>query len=76
LLHLLFYNVNVGFCCRGRQPLVDMLSACGTEDCIIVTTDLILNKEVDLEHVLPLLNTISFTSHPTSSMISHLSVRF
>ncbi|XP_039517178.1 uncharacterized protein LOC120471430 [Pimephales promelas] len=62
------------FKCRDDwQPLVDMLSACGTEDCIIVTTDLILNKEVDLEHVLPLLNTISFTSHPTSSMISHLS---
>ncbi|XP_051722649.1 uncharacterized protein LOC127497907 isoform X1 [Ctenopharyngodon idella] len=62
------------FKCRDDWlPLVDMLSACGTEDCIHVTTDLILNKEVDQEHILPLLNTISFASHPTSSMISHLS---
>ncbi|KAF4116813.1 hypothetical protein G5714_001366 [Onychostoma macrolepis] len=62
------------FKCRDDwQPLVDALSACGTEDCILVTTNLIINKEVDQEHVLPLLNTISFASHPTSSMISHLS---
>ncbi|XP_043117620.1 uncharacterized protein LOC122360826 [Puntigrus tetrazona] len=63
------------FKCRDDwQPLVDALSACGTEDCILVTTNLIINKEVDQEHVLPLLSTISFASHPTSSMISHLSV--
>ncbi|XP_016358795.1 apolipophorins-like [Sinocyclocheilus anshuiensis] len=62
------------FKCRDDwQPLLDTLSACGTEDCILVTTDLILNKEVDHEQILPLLNTISFASHPTSSMISHLS---
>ncbi|XP_016110068.1 uncharacterized protein [Sinocyclocheilus grahami] len=62
------------FKCRDDwQPLLDTLSACGTEDCILVTTDLILNKEVDQEQIQPLLNTISFASHPTSSMISHLS---
>ncbi|XP_073705892.1 uncharacterized protein [Garra rufa] len=62
------------FKCRDDwQPLADTLSACGTEDCVLVTKDLILNKEVDQEHVLPLLNTISFASHPTSSLISHLS---
>ncbi|XP_073779106.1 uncharacterized protein si:dkeyp-106c3.1 isoform X4 [Danio rerio] len=59
------------FKCRDDwQPLVDALSACGTENCILVNADLILNKEVDQEHILPL---ISFASHPTPSIISHLS---
>ncbi|TRY85495.1 hypothetical protein DNTS_015852 [Danionella cerebrum] len=61
------------FKCRDDwQPLVDALSACGTEDCISVATDLIVNKEVDKEQIQPLLNTISFTSNPSPSMISHL----
>ncbi|XP_065125287.1 uncharacterized protein [Paramisgurnus dabryanus] len=62
------------FKCRDDwQPLSETLSACGSEDCILFTTDLILNKEVEQEQALSLLNTITFASYPTSSMIGHTS---
>lgn len=52
--------------------LVEALPACGTEDCMLVTTNLIINKEVDQQHALPLLNTIGFTSHLTSVYVFKL----
>ncbi|XP_057190895.1 apolipophorins-like isoform X2 [Triplophysa rosa] len=62
------------FKCRDDwQPLLETLSACGSEACILFTTDLILNKEVDQEQTLALLNTITFAPYPTSSMINHTS---
>ncbi|KAK3567891.1 hypothetical protein QTP86_027307 [Hemibagrus guttatus] len=56
-----------------RQPLLEALPSCGSEACIQFITNLILNKEIGQDHITSFLSTVTFTSYPTSSMISHIS---
>ncbi|KAB5579798.1 hypothetical protein PHYPO_G00199100 [Pangasianodon hypophthalmus] len=60
-------------CLDDWQPLLEALPACGSEPCIQFTTNLILNKEIGQDHIISFLSTITFASHPTPSMISHIS---
>ncbi|XP_037400850.1 uncharacterized protein LOC108437497 isoform X3 [Pygocentrus nattereri] len=64
----------VSFKCRDDwQPLMEALPACGSESCIHFGTNLILNNEIDQDHVGSLLSTIAFAPCPTPSMIGHIS---
>ncbi|XP_076828214.1 apolipophorins [Brachyhypopomus gauderio] len=64
----------ISFKCRDDwQPLLEALPACGSEACVHFTTSLILNEEIDRDHVVSLLGAITFASHPSPSMISHIS---
>ncbi|XP_042083292.1 uncharacterized protein LOC102293428 [Haplochromis burtoni] len=61
------------FKCRNDwQPLLDALPACGSENCIILLTDLMRNKEVEEEQALSLLTTIALVPHPSSKIISSI----
>lgn len=60
--------------CLDRQPLLDALPACGSENCIILLTDLMRNKEVEEEQALSLLTTIALVPHPSSKIISSINV--
>ncbi|XP_053486074.1 uncharacterized protein LOC128610681 [Ictalurus furcatus] len=60
-------------CLDDWQPLLEALPACGSEECIQFTTNLILNKEIGQDHIISFLSTVTFASHPTPSMISHIS---
>lgn len=60
--------------CHYRQPLLEALSTCGSEACVQFTTNLILNKEISQDHIISFLNSVTFISHPTPPMISHISV--
>ncbi|TSS97525.1 Vitellogenin [Bagarius yarrelli] len=60
-------------CFDDWQPLLEALPACGSEACIQFTTNLILNTELDHDHITPFLSTVTFISHPTPSMISNIS---
>ncbi|XP_047657702.1 uncharacterized protein LOC113644112 isoform X2 [Tachysurus fulvidraco] len=60
-------------CLDDWQPLLEALPTCGSEACIQFITNLILNKEIGQDHINSFFSTVTFASHPTSSMISHIS---
>ncbi|KAM4551263.1 uncharacterized protein PAE49_015110 isoform 2-T2 [Odontesthes bonariensis] len=58
------------FKCRNDwQPLLDALPACGSENCIILLTDLIRNKELEEGLAHSCLTTISLIPHPSPFII-------
>ncbi|CAK6952249.1 uncharacterized protein LOC121908222 isoform X2 [Scomber scombrus] len=61
------------FKCRNDwQPLLDALPACGSENCIILLTDLIKNKELEEEQAHSFLSTISLIPHPSPQIIDSI----
>lgn len=60
--------------CLDRQPLLDALPACGSENCIILLTDLIKNKELEEEQAHSFLTTISLIPHPSPQIIDSINV--
>ncbi|KAK7945812.1 hypothetical protein WMY93_001540 [Mugilogobius chulae] len=51
------------------QLLLDALSACGSENCVLLLTELIRSKELEQEHAMSLLATLPLIPHPTPQMI-------
>ncbi|XP_044075986.1 uncharacterized protein LOC122887130 [Siniperca chuatsi] len=63
------------FKCRNDwQPLLDALPACGSENCIILLTDLMRNKEVEDEQAHAFLTTIALIPHPSPQIINYINV--
>ncbi|XP_054870046.1 uncharacterized protein LOC111586552 isoform X1 [Amphiprion ocellaris] len=61
------------FKCRNDwQPLLDALPACGSENCIILLTGLIRNKELEEEQAHSFLTTIALIPHPSSQIIGSI----
>eukprot|EP00064_Thunnus_orientalis_P014659 superscaffoldBa00002579_g14706 len=61
------------FKCRNDwQPLLDALPACGSENCIILLTGLMKNKELEEEQAHSFLTTISLIPHPSPQIINSI----
>ncbi|TDH06001.1 hypothetical protein EPR50_G00128340 [Perca flavescens] len=61
------------FKCRNDwQPLLDALPACGSENCIILLTDLMRNKELEEEQAYTFLTTIALIPHPSPQIINSI----
>ncbi|CAG5896969.1 unnamed protein product [Menidia menidia] len=61
------------FKCRNDwQPVLDALPACGSENCILLLTDLIMNKELEEGLAHSYLTTISLIPHPSSLIIGSI----
>ncbi|KAM8851209.1 uncharacterized protein AB9W97_022010 isoform 3-T3 [Spinachia spinachia] len=61
------------FKCRNDwQPLLDALPACGSENCIVLLTDLMRSKEVEEEQTLAFLTTVALLPHPSPKIIHSL----
>ncbi|XP_039672137.1 uncharacterized protein LOC120568593 [Perca fluviatilis] len=61
------------FKCRNDwQPLLDALPACGSENCIILLTDLMRNKELEEEQAYAFLTTIALIPHPSPQIIDSI----
>ncbi|XP_051809947.1 uncharacterized protein LOC110964699 isoform X2 [Acanthochromis polyacanthus] len=61
------------FKCRNDwQPLLDALPACGSENCIILLTDLIRNKQLEEEQAHSFLTTIALIPHPSPHIIGSI----
>ncbi|XP_068593999.1 uncharacterized protein [Cebidichthys violaceus] len=58
------------FKCRNDwQPLLDALPACGSENCIVLLTDLMRNKELEEEQTHAFLTAIALIPHPSPQII-------
>ncbi|XP_059200428.1 apolipophorins [Centropristis striata] len=63
------------FKCRNDwQPLLDALPACGSENCIILLTELMRNKELEEEQAHAFLTTIALIPHPSPQIIDSINV--
>ncbi|XP_028987619.2 uncharacterized protein LOC114844422 isoform X3 [Betta splendens] len=63
----------VSFKCRNDwQPLLDALPVCGSENCLVLLTDLIRNKEVEEEQARSFLTTIALAPHPSPQIIDSI----
>ncbi|XP_034558816.1 apolipophorins-like [Notolabrus celidotus] len=63
------------FRCRNDwQPLLDALPACGSENCIILLTDLMMKKELEEEDAHAFLTTIALIPHPSPQIINSINV--
>ncbi|XP_045907286.1 uncharacterized protein LOC123972095 isoform X3 [Micropterus dolomieu] len=63
------------FKCRNDwQPLLDALPACGSENCIVLLTDLMRNKEVEEEQAHAFLTTIALIPYPSPQIIDSINV--
>ncbi|XP_034743303.1 apolipophorins-like [Etheostoma cragini] len=61
------------FKCRNDwQPLLDALPACGSENCIMLLTDLVRNKELEEEQANAFLTTIALIPHPSPQIIDSI----
>ncbi|XP_068995564.1 uncharacterized protein [Embiotoca jacksoni] len=61
------------FKCRNDwQPLLDALPACGSENCIILLTDLMRNKELEEEQAHSFLTTLALIPHPSPQIIGSI----
>lgn len=60
--------------CLDRQPLLDALPACGSENCIVLLTDLMRNKELEEEQAHAFLTTIALIPHPSPQIIHSINV--
>ncbi|XP_037837860.1 uncharacterized protein LOC108248532 [Kryptolebias marmoratus] len=54
------------------QPLLDALTACGSENCIILLTDLIRNKELEEGEVYSFLTPLALIPHPSPQIIGSI----
>ncbi|XP_063741934.1 apolipophorins [Eleginops maclovinus] len=59
-------------CLNDWQPLLDALPACGSENCIILLTDLMRNKELEEEQAHAFLTTIALIPHPSPQIINSI----
>ncbi|XP_051279537.1 uncharacterized protein LOC127375918 isoform X2 [Dicentrarchus labrax] len=63
------------FKCRNDwQPLLDALPACGSENCIILLTDLMRTKELEKEQAHAFLTTIALIPQPSPQIINSINV--
>ncbi|XP_061654143.1 uncharacterized protein LOC133489262 isoform X2 [Phyllopteryx taeniolatus] len=63
----------MSFKCRNDwQPLLDALPACGSENCIILLTDLMKGKELEDEQAHSFLTTIGLIPNPSPQIIHSL----
>nr|XP_040026805.1 uncharacterized protein LOC120815845 isoform X3 [Gasterosteus aculeatus aculeatus] len=61
------------FKCRNDwQPLLDALPACGSENCIVLLTDLMRNKELEGEQTRAFLTTLALLPHPSPKILHSL----
>ncbi|KAM4557598.1 uncharacterized protein V3H82_017324 [Fundulus diaphanus] len=61
------------FKCRNDwQPLLDALPACGSENCTLLLTDLIMNKELNEEQVNSFLTALALIPHPSPQIIGSI----
>lgn len=60
--------------CLDRQPLLDALPACGSENCIALLSDLMRNKELEVEQAHAFLTTIALIPHPSPQTIGSINV--
>ncbi|XP_031710756.1 uncharacterized protein LOC116387634 isoform X2 [Anarrhichthys ocellatus] len=61
------------FKCRNDwQPLLDALPACGSENCIVLLTELMRNKELEEEQTHAFLTTIALIPHPSPQIIDSI----
>ncbi|XP_037314999.2 uncharacterized protein LOC119209652 [Pungitius pungitius] len=61
------------FKCRNDwQPLLEALPACGSENCIVLLTELMRSKELEEEQTWALLTTIALLPHPSPKIIHSL----
>ncbi|XP_069367780.1 uncharacterized protein [Paralichthys olivaceus] len=61
------------FKCRNDwQPLLDALPACGSENCIVLLTEMMRNKELEEDQAQSLLTTIALIPHPTPQIIDSI----
>lgn len=58
----------------NRQPLLDALPACGSENCIVLLCDLMTNKELEEEQAHTFLTTIALIPHPSPRIINSINV--
>ncbi|KAM7379044.1 hypothetical protein PAMP_004619 [Pampus punctatissimus] len=64
---------DASFKCRNDwQPLLDALPACGSENCIVLLTDLMKNKELEDDQAHSFLTTISLIPHPSPQIIDSI----
>ncbi|XP_054625428.1 uncharacterized protein LOC129177877 [Dunckerocampus dactyliophorus] len=62
--------LEASFKCRNDwQPLLDALPACGSENCIILLTDLMKEKELEEEQAQSFLTTIALIANPSPQII-------
>ncbi|XP_068456308.1 uncharacterized protein [Clinocottus analis] len=61
------------FKCRNDwQPLLDALPACGSENCIVLLTGLMRNKELEEEQAQAFLTTIALIPNPSPQIINSI----
>ncbi|XP_036941120.1 uncharacterized protein LOC119011822 isoform X1 [Acanthopagrus latus] len=61
------------FKCRNDwQPLLDALPACGSENCILLLTDLMKSRELEEEQAHAFLSTIALIPHPSPQIIDSI----
>lgn len=57
-----------------RQPLLEALPACGSENCILLLTELVLNNELEEGQVNSFLTTLALIPHPSPQIIGSINV--
>lgn len=60
--------------CLDRQPLLDALPVCGSENCIVLLMDLMKDKELVEEQAHSFLTTIALIPHPSPQIINSINV--
>ncbi|XP_017165280.1 uncharacterized protein LOC103479198 isoform X2 [Poecilia reticulata] len=61
------------FKCRNDwQPLLEALPACGSENCILLLTELVLNNELEKGQVNSFLTTLALIPHPSPQIIGSI----
>ncbi|XP_014902708.1 apolipophorins isoform X1 [Poecilia latipinna] len=61
------------FKCRNDwQPLLEALPACGSENCILLLTELVLNNELEEGQVNSFLTTLALIPHPSPQIIGSI----
>lgn len=58
----------------NRQPLLDALPACGSENCILLLTDLMKSRELEEEQAHAFLSTIALIPHPSPQIVDSINV--
>lgn len=58
----------------NRQPLLDALPACGSENCILLLTDLMKSRELEEEQAHGFLSTIALIPRPSPQIIDSINV--
>lgn len=58
-----------------RQPLLEALPVCGSENCVVLLTDLMRRKEMEHDKAHSFLTTVSLIPHPSAGIIDSINVR-